>query len=234
MEITGYISAALILGVAGSLHCIGMCGPLVTALESVSLQKRWTASQFMYHLGRWTTYAVLGLIVGFIGQGFATLGLQRWIVLIAGVTMLVFLLLPALSHRLKFPFLGTTSRLRATMGNALQSHKLTHRFVFGLLNGLLPCGLVYTALAGSLATVEAWKGSLFMLTFGVATTPGLLAVSQLTTWLKKRFRSATSKRIQLAFSIIALLVLLRGANLGIPLLSPQIDNPKQTLNCCHK
>ena len=234
MEITGYISAALILGVAGSLHCIGMCGPLVTALESVSLQKRWTASQFMYQLGRWTTYAALGLAVGFIGQGFATLGLQRWVVLIAGVTMLVFLLLPALSHRLKFPFLGSTTRLRTTMGNALQSRKLAHRFAFGLLNGLLPCGLVYTALAGSLAAAEAWKGSLFMLTFGVATTPGLMAVSQLTTWLKMRFKAATSKRIQLVFSIIALLVLLRGANLGIPLLSPQIDNPKQTLKCCHK
>jgi sulfite exporter TauE/SafE len=188
----------------------------------------------MYHLGRWTTYAVLGLIVGFIGQGFSTLGLQRWIVLIAGVAMLLFLLLPALSHRLKFPFLVTTTRLRATMSNALQSHKLANRLAFGLLNGLLPCGLVYTALAGSLATAEAWKGSLFMLTFGVATTPGLLAVSQLTTWLRKRFNSATSKRIQLAFSIIALLVLLRGANLGIPLLSPQFNQQKDTVNCCHK
>jgi sulfite exporter TauE/SafE len=234
MEITGYITAALILGVAGSLHCIAMCGPLVTALESVSLQKRWTAPQFMYHAGRWTTYAVLGLAVGFVGQGFATLGLQRWSVLIAGITMIIFLFLPTLTHRIKFPFYGITNRLRTTMGNALQSRKLAHRFVFGLLNGLLPCGLVYTALAGSLAAAEAWKGSLFMLTFGVATTPGLLAVSQLTTWLKNRFKATTSKRIQLAFSIIALLVLLRGANLGIPFLSPHFDHPKQTMNCCHK
>jgi sulfite exporter TauE/SafE len=234
MEITSFITASLILGLAGSLHCIGMCGPLVSVLESVSIQKRWSLSQLLYHMGRWTTYSALGLIIGSIGQGFATLGLQRWAVLLAGIGMLLLLFFPSLSSTIKLPASRLAQRLRAVMSAALRSQKHHHRFLFGMLNGLLPCGLVFTALAGSLAADQAWKGGLFMLLFGVATTPALAAVSKLTYWIKGRFNAATSQRMQLAFSIIALLVLLRGANLGIPFVSPHFETQTKQIECCHK
>jgi sulfite exporter TauE/SafE len=234
MEITSYITASLILGLAGSLHCIGMCGPLVSVLESVSIQKRWSLSQLLYHMGRWTTYSALGLIIGSIGQGFATLGLQRWAVLLAGIAMFLLLFFPSLSSFIKLPASRLAQRLRAVMSAALRSQKHHHRFLFGMLNGLLPCGLVFTALAGSLAADQAWKGGLFMLLFGVATTPALAAVSKLTYWIKGRFNAATSQRMQLAFSIIALLVLLRGANLGIPFVSPHFETQTKQIECCHK
>jgi hypothetical protein len=185
-------------------------------------------------MGRWTTYSALGLIIGSIGQGFATLGLQRWAVLLAGIAMFLLLFFPSLSSFIKLPASRLAQRLRAVMSAALRSQKHHHRFLFGMLNGLLPCGLVFTALAGSLATDQAWKGGLFMLLFGVATTPALAAVSKLTYWIKGRFNAATSQRMQLAFSIIALLVLLRGANLGIPFVSPHFETQTKQIECCHK
>jgi sulfite exporter TauE/SafE len=93
---------------------------------------------------------------------------------------------------------------------------------------------VYTALAGSLAADQAWKGGLFMLLFGIATTPALATVSQLTAWIRDRFKAATTQRLKLAFSIIALLVLLRGANLGIPFFSPHFETQTKQMECCHK
>ena len=234
MEITSYITAAMILGLAGSLHCLGMCGPLVSVLESVSLQKKWSLSQTLYHMGRWTTYSILGIIVGSVGQGFATLGLQRWAVLLAGITMLLLLFFPSLSRAIKLPASRLAQRLRSVMSAALRSQRHHHRFLFGMLNGLLPCGLVYTALAGSLAAEQAWKGGLFMLLFGIATTPALATVSQLTAWISGRFKAATTQRLKLAFSIIALLVLLRGANLGIPFFSPHFETQTKQMECCHK
>jgi hypothetical protein len=185
-------------------------------------------------MGRWTTYSALGLIIGSIGQGFATLGLQRWAVLLAGIAMFLLLFFPSLSSFIKLPASRLAQRLRAVMSAALRSQKHHHRFLFGMLNGLLPCGLVFTALAGSLAADQAWKGGLFMLLFGVATTPALAAVSKLTYWIKGRFNAATSQRMQLAFSIIALLVLLRGANLGIPFVSPHFETQTKQIECCHK
>ena len=234
MEITSYLTAALILGLAGSLHCLGMCGPLVSVLESVSLQKKWSLSQTLYHMGRWTTYSTLGIIVGSVGQGFATMGLQRWAVLLAGITMLLLLFFPSLSRAIKLPASRLAQRLRLVMSAALRSQRHHHRFLFGILNGLLPCGLVYTALAGSLAAEQAWKGGLFMLLFGIATTPALATVSQLTAWIRDRFKAATTQRLKLAFSIIALLVLLRGANLGIPFFSPHFETQTKQMECCHK
>ena len=234
MELTAYIGAAAILGIAGSLHCIGMCGPLVMAFESISLQKRWSSAQLIYHAGRWTTYTLLGTIIGVIGQSFAIWDLQRWAIFLTGLVMLLFILLPSITHRISAPLNGLANRLRSRMSATIKSKRLGHRYIFGLLNGLLPCGLVYTALAGSLAAGEAWIGGLFMLTFGISTTPGLLAVSKIISRLKVSFQNTTARRIQLVFSIIAVLILLRGANLGIPYLSPQIKSNQTAMECCHK
>jgi sulfite exporter TauE/SafE len=162
------------------------------------------------------------------------MGLQRWAVLIAGIAMLLLLFVPSLSRAIKLPASRLAQRLRSVMSAALRSQRQHHRFLFGMLNGLLPCGLVYTALAGSLAAEQAWKGGLFMLLFGIATTPALATVSQLTAWISGRFKAAATQRLKLAFSIIALLVLLRGANLGIPFLSPHIETQTKQMDCCHK
>ncbi|MFN5620306.1 MAG: sulfite exporter TauE/SafE family protein [Flavobacteriales bacterium] len=228
------IAAAGILGFAGSLHCLGMCGPLVTALESMSSPKRWSKNQWLHHSGRWLAYGILGLAAGSIGQTLAAVGFQRWTVLIAGVTMLLMALVPSMQHLGIRPIQRLSQTIRTHFSALMQSQRFAHRLILGFLHGLLPCGLVYTAVAGAMATTSALQGSLFMLVFGIATTPALVAVSRLTAWVKKRWSIGSYKYIQASMIVIAFLVLLRGANLGIPLLSPKINTPKATMECCHK
>ena len=228
------IAAAGVLGFAGSLHCLGMCGPLVTALESMSSPKRWSKNQWLHHSGRWMAYGVLGLAAGTIGQTLAAAGFQRWIILTAGVIMLLMALVPSMQHVGIRPIQQLSKTIRTHFSALMQSQRFAHRLMLGFLHGLLPCGLVYTAIAGAMATTDVLEGSLFMLVFGVATTPALVGVSHVTAWFKKRMSLISYKFIQVAMVVFAFLVLMRGANLGIPLLSPKINSPKATMECCQK
>lgn len=228
------LSAAFILGFAGSLHCLGMCGPLVSALETITTPEKWRLHQWLHHCGRWLTYALLGLAAGSVGQTFAALGFQRWIVLIAGIAMLSMLLIPALGHVGLQPAQRLSDAVRKQLGKMMHTRNPLYRFAVGMLHGLLPCGLVYAALAGAVSTSSAWQGMLFMTVFGISTTPALLAVSRIMNWLKQRFNINSIKHVQGALMIVALLVLLRGANLGIPMLSPKLNANKAQMECCHR
>ena len=226
--------AALVLGFAGSLHCLGMCGPLVTVLEAMATPDRWRKNQWTHHSGRWLAYALIGLAAGSIGQTFAALGFQRWTIILAGITMLLMASVPSLKHFGIGPMQQWSASIRQRFSAFMQSKSFGHRLMLGFLHGFLPCGLVYTAVAGALATTDATQGALFMLVFGIATTPALLAVSRLMAWVKTTWSLQSFKYLQGAMILVAFLVLLRGANLGIPLLSPRFNAPKATLDCCHK
>lgn len=228
------LGAAIILGMAGSLHCIGMCGPLVSALQSIARPGAWRMQQWLYHLGRWSVYGMLGSITGMLGQTLATWGMQRWVALIAGGAMLVLIALP--THRIlqNTGWQKLVARIKSAFAVRMQNQHPFQRFVLGALNGLLPCGLVYTALAGSMAFGSALQGALFMFTFGIATTPGLLAASGIIEWIKKSVQPQAFRKTQLIMTLIAFLVILRGAQLGIPYLSPQLSAQKTHVDCCHK
>lgn len=170
---------ALILGLAGSLHCVGMCGPLLLALplDAAGRQKVLTQS-LQYHSGRLLMYTLLGLVLGSLGYEVFWTGFQQVITLFAAFCMFAMALL---SWRFEsfvtaLPGLGRwTRRVQSWFRHTLQhSGSLP---VLGMLNGLLPCGMVYAALAGALATGDAWRGGVFMLMFGLGTLPLLLAVS---------------------------------------------------------
>jgi sulfite exporter TauE/SafE len=211
-----------------------MCGPLVSALETITAPDKWRMHQWLHHSGRWLTYALLGIAAGSVGQTFAALGFQRWIVLIAGIGMLSMLLIPALGHAGLQPAQRLSGVVRKQLGKMMHIRNPRYRFAVGMLHGLLPCGLVYAALAGAVATTSAWQGMLFMTVFGIATTPALLAVSRIMNWLKQRFNITSIKHVQGALMIVAVLVMLRGANLGIPMLSPKVNTSKAQMECCHK
>lgn len=227
-------TTALILGLAGSLHCIGMCGPLVLSLPG---QNSWGAqilNNVTYHTGRVLVYGILGAILGFVGQSFTFVGLQQPLSIGIGSLLLIFLFLP---KKLKL-------KLEAKVGNTFISQKVKTAwgyffrkqsrpafFVVGMLNGLLPCGLVYAALAGALAGGSVINSGLFMIIFGIGTSPALLAAGSLKTVFQKKLVQWRRILLPLSIGTMALLFILRGASLGIPYLSPEIHNDT-VKSCC--
>jgi sulfite exporter TauE/SafE len=168
--------AALATGVVGSLHCVGMCGPLAMALPVGRLPRSQRGLAIgLYHSGRVTAYSGLGLLMGSIGQGFRLAGLQRSVSIAAGL----FLLIWTLFQHGKFRGLSMSppaSWVKKTMSRFLQSPTLQAFAGLGFLNGLLPCGFLYVALTGAITTGSATTGAFYMALFGVGTVPALLLV----------------------------------------------------------
>lgn len=218
----------ILLGFLGSFHCIGMCGPLVIALPR---NRRFMLQRLIHHLGRVTTYVLLGLIFGLVGSRLYLAGLQQVISISLGGLILIIVVLPV---KVKTAFLKLTGfdkflhLLTAGISKLYRSGSITSSLGIGLLNGFLPCGFVYIALTGALAIGNVTGSSLFMLMFGLGTIPAMLAVSLAAKKAIKifsvNFRNKF-KRLIPAFSVaIALIFILRGLNLGIPYISPKLEN----------
>jgi sulfite exporter TauE/SafE len=221
--------SGFILGLAGSAHCIGMCGPLVLALP-VGNQSRYqlTVNRFVYHLGRSITYALMGLMLGYIGFGFTLAGVQEYVSIIAGISMLILVFVPSVLrarffHAAPIPF---PNRIKKIMQHLMKSDQLASQALLGMLNGLLPCGFVYMGLAGAVAMGTPILSAVFMLLFGLGTLPIMLAVSLLTGIESLRLKDRLNKWFPYITAVVALLLILRGLSLGIPFLSPDLgSNP---------
>lgn len=229
--------AAITVGLLGSFHCAGMCGPIAFALP---VHKRSLAGKvtgiFLYNLGRVLTYAVLGGIFGLLGAGFVMGGFQQWVSIVLGALMVASVLLPALFHNKLNPtsritrFVGwVKNQLRAALGHTSN----TALFTIGLLNGLLPCGLVYLAVAGAIATGTVAGGSIYMALFGLGTVPMMWGIVAAGNLVSLSLRNNIRKVMPWAVAIIGLLFILRGMDLGIPYLSPEMASDAPTANCCH-
>lgn len=220
--------AGLALGLMGSFHCIGMCGPIALSipLKGNSLFSKLSGS-LLYHFGRTLTYGMLGALFGLIGQGFQMAGFQQWIAIAMGIVMILSVLIPsvfkALGGNKTLPF---TEVVRKGLGY-LFSHPSSFSLLFiGMLNGLLPCGLVYLAIAGAIGTGSTLYGIVFMLLFGLGTIPMLAMVSMMGNFMGHALRNRLNKIVPFVVVIIGLLFILRGLSLGIPFLSP----PAEKLN----
>lgn len=233
--------AAFIVGLLGSFHCLGMCGPLVLALPVNAQNKAKALSgRMVYNGGRILTYALIGLIMGMFGQSLCFVSSQQVLSVAVGFLILMLILLPVhISRRSSFvsPVARFTSKVKQQF--ALQFKKKTYSAYFfsGMLNGLLPCGLVYVALAGAIATGNSFSGMAYMTLFGLGTLPMMLAVSFAGQYITLQWRSRFTKVVPMFTIVIAYLVILRGLNLGIPMLSPSaMADTKATIqvNCCHK
>jgi len=224
MELYLVLGTAISLGLIGSFHCAGMCGPIAIALP---LKKdnvfSVATSGILYNLGRAITYSIMGFIFGLLGQGLYFGGLQQWISLIMGVIMVVSVIFPALFKNrfkietLSFKYVG---KLQIKLRKLFQKQGFISLFIVGLLNGLLPCGLVYMALAGAIATGNALSGALFMFVFGLGTLPMLLGISIMGNFVGTKIRLKINKLTPIVIVIVGILFILRGANLSIPFLSP--------------
>ena len=226
------ILAALVLGLAGSLHCVGMCGPLVMSMPFRQANDEKLAVVF-YQTGKAITYSLLGLVAGYIGKGFAFFQWQQALSIIAGTVLLLLTFLPYLKQKIQLlqPVQQAITRLFQLLE---KRNNLHYFFLFGLMNGFLPCGLVYSALAAAMVTATPWHGMLFMFFFGIGTMPSLTAVIFFQHKVGISVRRYLFKSSYYIAILIGVLLILRGFNLGIPYISPHMNLTSQTMDCCHK
>lgn len=224
---------AILLGFVGSAHCAGMCGPLALALPHWGRgQSSFLLGRLLYNFGRILTYAGMGAAFGLLGQGVAFAGLQRWVSLVLGAGILLgVLLFPRFANRV--PVAGGVNWLKARLSRLLQRRAMPALFGIGLLNGLLPCGLVYVAGAAATATGDVLSGMRYMIAFGLGTLPMLLGISLLGTKLQFALRLKVQRLIPASLLIVGLLLLLRGMALGIPYVSPKLPAQANGAVTCH-
>lgn len=216
--------SALVLGLMGSFHCAGMCGPIAIALPlhgNTVPQKIFGGA--LYNIGRTITYGVMGAIFGMLGQGVEMIGFQQKISVIMGVLMIVSVLFPALfknQYSMEKSWFSVVGKLKKSIGKMFTIRSFSSLFFIGLLNGLLPCGLVYMAIAGAIGTGDIILGTLYMILFGLGTIPMMLSISLAGNILSLTVRNKINKFIPVLVVIVGIFFILRGLSLGIPYLSP--------------
>ncbi len=233
------IIAATSLGLLGSFNCIGMCGPIALALpvHQYSPLKKYFGI-FLYNLGRVATYTFLGVIFGLLGQSFFLGGFQQILSIVIGALLLLSVIFTNSKslHRAKslgflYSFINS---VKNQLGNLFNKKGLHFLFFIGLLNGLLPCGLVYLGIAGAIATGHYIKGAEFMFYFGIGTVPIMYAVAFLGQFITLKYRNHIRHAMPYIVSIMAVMLIVRGLNLGIPYLSPQFEKETHKVSCCEK
>jgi uncharacterized protein len=230
------ILAGLVLGFLGSFHCVGMCGPLALALPVHHLQGgQKSLAHLLYNLGRVITYSILGLFFGMVGRGFYLAGWQQLFSIFVGSSILLLSVLQQTINKNYQPvWLEAFSRqVQKRILYFLKQQSYGGYLLMGMANGLLPCGMVYMAIAAALVTGNAGQSALLMMGFGMATLPAMLLLgivgSRISLPLRNRIRQFTP------FIVIAMacLLILRGMNLGIPFVSPLMEKQITEKVICH-
>lgn len=224
MEI-GLILSALTLGFASGFHCIGMCGPIALSMGfSRQQSSNFYIQNLSYQLGRILTYSFLGALLGIIGEGFHMAGFQRYLSIIVGVMLLVMALYSfgGKDFASKVPFLSKLLlKVKIRLGKILQKSDYQSRFLTGVLNGFLPCGMVYMALTASLVSGGIWQGAAYMSFFGLGTFPFMFSVVLLGNFITANMRTKILQVIPIIMMILGGLFILRGLEIGIPYISPK-------------
>jgi len=223
---------AIALGLLGSLHCAAMCGPLLLALPvPMGGAGRFIAGRVLYQVGRITTYCLLGAMAGLIGKSIFLTGLQRWLSILLGIAILVGFLLSK-KIAVSAPVVRLVMRLKSAMSAQLRQRTFRSLALLGMLNGLLPCGLVYVAMAGAVSNGGLLKGILYMACFGLGTLPTMLGIGLSGKILPISFRMKLRNAIPVGVCVLAALLILRGMALGIPYVSPAMVDGEPA-GCCH-
>lgn len=224
------------MGLTGSLHCAGMCGPIIWVMpfQVLSGWKKWFGIG-LYHFGRISVYALIGAIL----HSFKSLFQPQWqqyISIIMGAVLLVVGLLSFFPNKLRFT-LPWTSFVKKNLSHFISRPSVFALFITGMLNGLLPCGLVYMALSATITAPDAIHAALLMYAFGSGTVPMLVGLTILKNKTKVFGMGSRLRKFVPAFMLFfGLLFVVRGMNLGIPYLSPEVSIEQNEIksSCCHK
>jgi sulfite exporter TauE/SafE len=243
-----FVITGFILGLTSSLHCIGMCGPIAMAIP-MNRKNNWTivGGVLQYNLGRIFTYSILGLLIGSVGLTIHTFGILQWLSIISGVFLIAYAWRKWLgkSFHAKLPSLNVNSFVSKGIGTVLKSKFPFKLPLLGALNGLLPCGMVYVALMNALLTGAQGSSAIAMAAFGLGTLPSMIAVGFAAGKMNGVLRNKLNAAVPYMLTIVGLLVVLRGMNLGIPFISPKAEmamkhssgmqkpEPEMKMDCCH-
>lgn len=216
--------SAFILGLLGSFHCVGMCGPIAFMLPVDRTNSFRKITQiFTYHFGRLLAYSIIGLFFGLVGKSLYIFGFQQQLSVAIGVLMIIVVLIPVPTfNRYNFskPVYNIISKVKSSLGKALKKKTADTFLTIGFLNGFLPCGLVYMAVFASLAMQSTTQGSLYMVLFGLGTIPLMTTAIYIGKFLNIKAKQRIQKAIPVFVIIIGLLFIIRGLGLDIPYLSP--------------
>jgi len=223
-----WILAGLAFGFLGSVHCVGMCGPLALSLPGADrMPGRFLVERLLYNAGRVVTYALLGGLVGLVGRVVSLAGFQQVLSIGVGAAMLLVALVPWVSRQVRrleqapSAFLG---RVMAPMGGLYRSGGVGAMLTIGLLNGLLPCGFVYAALATAVTAGDPVSSMAFMAAFGLGTGPAMLGVSLVGRLASTNWRARLQRWAPVGLAVVGLLLIVRGLALG-GMLSPLLPAP---------
>ncbi len=223
-------TSSFLLGIGSSLHCLGMCGPLMMA---VPFPESGAGRSFkvLYFLGKALAYGVLGALIGLLGLRAIWGEAQQYVAIAAGVLIILMVLFPLLKPKtLKFPFQKTFTQVFNRMK---EQPRWWHFVQLGFLNGLLPCGMVYIALTAALASGSPFEGFIAMMLFGIGTSPVLWLVAVMKGKISFSLRQKL-KPVSIGISlVVGLLLVARGLNLGIPYISPKMNTANvEQQSCC--
>lgn len=225
------------LGAAGSLHCVGMCGPLSLALPVHHLSKTQKIfSLLLYQFGRIITYSAIGLLFGLAGRRIYIAGYQQWFCIIMGIIILSLAVLYFVQQRtVHLKFLNRFYFfVQQQISRLLKSSAGPYSFLLmGMANGLLPCGMIYIALATTLSFTEVSQSVSFMAMFGAGTLPAMMLAGYASQMINPVWRSNLRKLVPVFISLMGVLLILRGMNLGIPFISPELSSVPGEAVVCH-
>ncbi|WP_139922860.1 sulfite exporter TauE/SafE family protein [Hymenobacter sp. DG01] len=231
--------AGFVFGLLGSFHCVGMCGAIALALPGrpgASLPSgRYVAGRLLYNLGRVTTYATLGALAGLVGQSLRLAGLQQGLSIASGCLIMLLVAVPERYTARLAGWLGLSRPLgwvKTTLAALFQKTSGGALYGAGVLNGLLPCGLVYLALAGALSAPGVLGAAAYMACFGLGTLPLMLGLSLTGQLVPLHWRRRLRLAVPYAATVLAVLFIVRGLGLGIPYLSPRLG-PAPTAHAPH-
>ena len=216
---------ALLFGLLGSFHCVGMCGPIAFLLPVDRTNNFKKIGQiFLYHFGRILAYSIIGLVFGLVGKSLNLFGFQQQLSILIGVLMIAVIFIPIKTFN-KYNFSKTiykaVSKVKSALGKELKKKTPDTFLTIGFLNGFLPCGLVYMAVFGAIASGNPLQGSLYMAMFGLGTIPLMTSAIYLGNFLNGQVRQRIRKAIPMLVVIIGGLFIVRGLGLGIPYISPK-------------
>lgn len=222
-----FVISAIVLGFLGSFHCVGMCGPIALSLPVQHLKgTQKIGGILLYNCGRILTYSLAGLFFGLAGLSFRFFGWQQWLSIVIGSLLVISFLIQVFSLRKGktfFSFSKWNLWVSRQLAPLFRSRKKSTLFLIGLLNGLLPCGLVYMALAGAMVTDNILYSSLFMAGFGAGTLPAMIMASYAAGWITLPVRNKIRKVMPYVVAVMGILLILRGMNIHIPIITPHLQ-----------
>jgi len=215
-----FLWTAFLMGLVGSLHCAGMCGPIAVALPyrtGMQTREETFFKILTYNTGRIITYSIMGLLFGMIGKSFFTMGAQKWVLVVLAVLLIIVALfsIDVESESLRIPAIKKfNTMIKNRLARLMKNTTLVSFLYIGILNGFLPCGLVYMAIVAAIAIGSVYHAVLYMALFGIGTMPLMIAFGLGGNLISARFRRILRKMYPAFMIAFAVLFIMRAFKIG--------------------